>query len=277
MNSKSFWPSLLHIPENNWDNWTLEEKVINGIEAFYHHRSQLIDKLCDSLQQHLHKQLIDYGFFVPQSSLSIGAVQILAVMLQSGTAQQISAFLCDNLRRQLESDDIFSLRKRWAQNSFFQKRRRFLDRGIEAHIQGDFISSIPVLFPQVEGILVDFLEQTGVWERRPDDCDKALNLMKKILVDDDREMTFTRRDKEAFQRFCDKRRVFHPRPEKDVFLNRGAILHGECLTYDKEEWSAQLIYFLDFLSYFTSCEWEVQNLPDGSPTIQLTKREKDRE
>jgi hypothetical protein len=277
VSSKSFWPDLLAIPEDQWDELGLEEKTSKGFEALLHRREEIVNRVCGLYQQHLHGELIQYGFFVPIAHRPLSVLPELSKLVQCGNPLAIRDFLCKQLREELARDHFFSIRKRWFQNRFFEKRQHVLKRGLEAHLQGDFISSIPVLLPQVEGVMADFLSETGVFEKKPDDCKKALNLMKKVLVEVDGQMIFTRGDKEVFQKFCDKKGIFDPRPDKDVFLNRGAILHGECLTYDKEEWSAQLIYFLDFLCDFTSCGWDQGVLPDGSPTIQLRKNSENKE
>jgi len=83
---------------------------------------------------------------------------------------------------------------------------------------------------------------------------------------------FIKGDKQRFQKMMNDESVYGFRSDKDVFLNRGAILHGECLSYNKEEWSAQLIYFSDFVNHLISHKWEPQILSDSSKTLCLIER-----
>ena len=219
----------------------------------------------------LHAELVQYGFYVPLSVFPSGSIPDLANLFASGDPTLVKGFLAERLREELGKEHIFSLRKRWDRNRFFSKRKHILDAGLDAHLKGDFVSSIPVLLPHLEGIVFEFLYESQVFKKKSlkrNGVD-ALSMMKKVLVQED--LVFTRWDKKQFQEFVTDKGIYDNKEDKDIFLNRGAILHGECLNYNNEEWSAQLIYFLDFLNVLTSHKWDRVTLPDRSETIQLRK------
>ena len=54
------------------------------------------------------------------------------------------------------------------------------------------------------------------------------------------------------------------------YLNRGKILHGTSLKYDRENWSAQLVYLLDFLCDFSTKKWILSTSDSG---IRVLKKE----
>lgn len=149
-----------------------------------------------------------------------------------------------------EKNNIDNILKRWSSNPYFEARLKYLRRGLRSHIDGDYIASIPILLPHIEGILYKLIVDKRLYSKSRKDFQGsvALDKLKQITL----EGICRESDKVAFRRYLHKTRVYEFKEEKSAFLNRGQILHGICLEYEKEEWSAQLIFLLDFLNDLTS-------------------------
>ncbi|MCF5704730.1 YecA family protein [Pseudomonas syringae] len=117
-------------------------------------------------------------------------------------------------------------------HSAFELRRQILKDAVEAHFNGKYTLSVPVLFAQVEGILREYGGMKLADKFRP-------NVSTEIW---DRRFLFVITDNaQYFNAFINK--LFEGQQDESSF-NRNPILHGMSVNYDSEEWSIVLILII---------------------------------
>lgn len=60
-----------------------------------------------------------------------------------------------------------------ASNSLVNKRKPIIERGLRAHLEGDYVASVSILLPQVEGIIWDIGVTRGLVSPEPNSVKKA--------------------------------------------------------------------------------------------------------
>lgn len=140
---------------------------------------------------------------------------------------------------------------------------------MKAHSEQDYIASIPILLPHIEAIFIDFLMKNGllVNEDKKLQGNDVLNALKMLQVD----LALTEVDKIFFRRFVNQKGIYDYRGENE-YLNRGKVLHGMSLNYDQEEWSAQIIYLLDFICEFTGHTYDLTEDRNGKKLLSVKHR-----
>jgi len=208
-----------------------------------------LDKLFKEQHSYYHKNLAKYGYYLSIANLTVGETQTLDNLFNQDDKLKIQAFLCSRLRKQ---NTVSRIKKSWRRNELFKKRLKYLLRGLSAHRDKDYIASIPVLIPHIEGILVDFFITNGILKDIPKrfQGNNAITILKQLT----NERILYEVDKVSFGRYMDKSRFYDNIDVTDK-LNRGKILHGICIDYDREDWSAQVIYMIDYLCNFTQQNW----------------------
>lgn len=190
------------------------------------------------------KEPLKHGWMIPPSS---AVDEVLLMDKQARTdPQALSQYLCERLKKEDVQEEI---EKNWKSNSYFAERWRFLERGFRAHREKDYIASIPILLPQLEGILRDFSRDSGFDISEKFYINDAIGILNRILFKEfGHEMIKGFLKEPLHNAFKTIQEISKP------ILNRGKILHGELLDYDCEEISAQLIYLIDTVCYLTKGE-----------------------
>ena len=284
-NEPSFWGAILGISDSDIkkanDNFT---SIANTFIKFQSDINNIIAQVHDFVSKHqkvfnelaeiaqnpkkldfyfgeysneIHKKLQMHGYFVSLSNFKIGETSKLLKILNNNVHHEVESFLCGRLKQK----GIYnSLKNEWSSNPSLNHRIKILLRGLEAHYKGDYIVSIPVLIPQIEGILFDFFINTSLFDELPKKFqgNDALTKLKKITLDE----IFLEVDRMQFRRFVN-RSNFYDFTDRNDILNRGKILHGTILDYDREDWSAKIIYLLDFLCNLTKNVWTVEEDKNG--------------
>ena len=190
------------------------------------------------------KEPLKHGWMIPPSS---AVDEVLLMDKQARTdPQALSQYLCERLKKEDVQEEI---EKNWKSNPYFAERWRFLERGFRAHREKDYIASIPILLPQLEGILRDFSRDSGFDTSEKFYVNDAIGILNRILFKEfGHEMIKGLLKEPLDNAFKTIQEISKP------ILNRGKILHGELLDYDCEEISAQLIYLIDTVCYLTKGE-----------------------
>lgn len=285
MESKSIWPIILGISEEDWkkiktefQNFAIQlskfkddiDRILKGVNSFIEEYRPVIENLNEDFIEKIfveylsgtHKKLIENGYFVGLSGWNFGNINKINALLDEGDQKEIEKFLLGLL---MNNQNLNYFSRKWIKNLYFKSRMKFLSRGLNAHLEKDYIVSIPVLLPHIEAILAEFFVNAGLLSEIPDKFqgNDALSILKTISIDE----ICKELDRRYFRRFLNKKGVYDFK-DNSSYLNRGKILHGTCLSYDREEWSAQLIYLLDFLCDLTSQEYNLSIGTDGRRVLQ---------
>jgi hypothetical protein len=204
-----------------------------------------IEKAQRKFVKKIQKEAMKHGWLIAMSEFTIDEVPSINKYAKSDP-QAFSEFLCSRLRKEETLDKI---KKKWGKNKYFQRRIRFLERGRQAHKEGDYICSVSVLLPHLEGILEDYARDTGFELPEKFQGPLAVGVLKKIVF---KELAHDI-DKNALKDSL--RKIYETLLESNVpVLNRNIISHGKSLDYDCEEVSAQLIYLLNSICDLTQAE-----------------------
>lgn len=149
----------------------------------------------------------------------------------------------------------------WYADERFARRRHILDAALTAHLAGNYVLSIPALLPQIEGIVIEFVEGGRYGQLEP----AAKEVVRMILERSgwltpisstpfEKEMrkfyAGTRQEEFSPGPFREKALRDWNRPSSEI-LNRHAILHGVEVDYASEENSLRAFLFLDTLHLLT--------------------------
>ncbi len=213
----------------------------------------------------IHKRLQSAGFFLSLTNFSIGETEELLGCFVDNDLKNVTQFLCRRLKKKSVIKEIES---DWKSNTTFEPRIKFLSRGLKAHYAGDYIASIPVLIPHIEGILLDFYVKHGLFQDLPKKFQgtEALAKLKEITINE----ILLETDRINFRRFVNKSKFYEFTENVDA-LNRGKILHGTSMNYDREDWSSKIIYLIDFLNILTQKNWITKKAEKEKIHFQPTK------
>ena len=231
MSSKDEWAVILGISDSDWERTRnsfrqIADSVINIRERFEgialkvsefieQHRSGIekvlallqdktfIEKMFSEYLTDTHKKLIQKGYFVGLAGWGFGYTNELKKLLDEDRKAEIEEYLLSLLR---DNRNMKYIAQKWDRNRYFKNRSRFLHRGLKAHLEGDYIVSIPVLLPHIEAILAEFFVDTGLLSEVPDKFqgNTALNILKTVSVDE----ICTKLDKTYFCRFLNRKGIY---------------------------------------------------------------------
>ena len=291
MSPKNLWAMILGISDDDWERMRdsfqqIPDSVINirkrfedigqKVLGFIENNRSKIEKVLEILQDKTfiekmfseylsdtHKKLIQNGYFVGLAGWGFSYTNELKKLLDENRKGEIEEYLLSLLR---DKDNMKYIAQKWDSNRYFKNRSKFLHRGLKAHLEKDFIVSIPVLLPHIEAILAEFFVDNGLLSEVPNKFqgNTALSILKTITVDE----ICTELDRTYFRRFLNQKGVYDFKDDDSSYLNRGKILHGTCLEYDREDWSAQLVYLLDFLCDFSTNKWILSTTDSGVRTLK---------
>lgn len=192
-----------------------------------------------------HKYALKHGWLLPLSQFSAGNIRSV-FELSLDDPDRLSQELCKYLKTPKYIERMY---ENWWRNKYFNVRKQFLNRGVQAHLEKDYIVSIPVLLLHVEGILRKHFNELGFEIPRKFNLNSASGVMGLITLKE----IFFNIEKGFLSKALGKISKMTDDKENSLF-NRGFILHGKCLDYHQEYISAQIIYILDTICYFTQAE-----------------------
>jgi hypothetical protein len=137
----------------------------------------------------------------------------------------------------------------WTATDVFGDRLKYVTESIGAYLAGDYITSIYVLVPHLEGIVLDYLTAAGVAPRyrvesRVEDL-KSLVLSRKVLMFPrsvlDRIFTFI----ETGSFLSETSKIKDPATE----VTRHGIAHGIFKNFDNRDIALKYLILLDALAY----------------------------
>jgi len=229
----------------------------------------IIETILSEYVTDTHKKLTQSGYYVSLSDKGFSISARLKELLDRGDIDDTINYLLQFLK---EKDTIEYIGNKWSKNKFFNKRIKFLKRGLKAHLEEDYICSIPVLMPHVEAIMAEFFVDTGLMVDIPKKFqgNDAIKVLKNFTVDE----ICTELDRIYFRRFLDKKGIYEYTNDDNKLLNRGKVLHGTNLDYDKEDWSAQIIYMLDFICDLSNKNWILEKNETGRYVLKNNRNNK---
>ncbi|WP_438282613.1 YecA family protein [Pseudomonas alabamensis] len=185
------------------------------------------------------------------TTLTIGDSVEFNELLKSGTLTK--TYLVERYIQKLKYEDvIFYIDDAATMHSTFESRKRILKDAVEAHFNGKYTLSVPVLFAQVEGILREYGGMNLADKFRPNVSTQIWN--SRLLFN-------TSDDAQYFNVFISK--IFEGQQSQSSF-NRNPILHGMSVNYDSQEWSTVLILIILEIRNFVWLERNTQSLiPDA--------------
>jgi hypothetical protein len=137
----------------------------------------------------------------------------------------------------------------WTATDFFKDRLKYVTKSIDAYLAGDYVTSIYVLVPHIEGIVLDYLTAAGVAPRyrvesRVGDL-KNLVLSRKVLMFPrpvlDRIFTFI----ETGTFLTETGKINDPATE----VTRHGIAHGIFKNFENRDIALKYLILLDALAY----------------------------
>jgi hypothetical protein len=223
-----------------------------------------VAKCCDSCGNHLQVNLSDDMMNKIASSelplkifckdndfylfglITVGEVMEFQEKLDSGTLTK--ADFINAYKERINKEVVSALIEDACQlHTAFSSRKKVLDDACDAHFNGKYTLSVPVLFSQIEGILRDIGEL-------------ALKATFKSTIKKDiwdRRLLFGLTDSAGFfNSFITK---LYEGQQDNASFNRNPVLHGMSVNHDSEEWSLILILTLLEIRFFI---WFEKNTHD---------------
>jgi len=137
----------------------------------------------------------------------------------------------------------------WKETKFFGDRLPYIERAVRAHFEGDYICSIYVLVPQLEGIIRSYVEECGSSAKH--DYKKFVDELRRLLLSR-RVVLFPKQVLERILTYLrdssfwtDTKKVNDPRYE----VNRHGIAHGIFCGFEHKVISLKYLILLDSLAY----------------------------
>lgn len=185
------------------------------------------------------------------TTLTVGDSIEFNELLKNGTLTK--SHLVERYIQKLKHEDVmFYIDDAATMHSAFESRKRILKDAVEAHFNGKYTLSVPVLFAQVEGILREYGGIKLADKFRPNVSTQIWNSRLLFSMSDDAQY---------FNAFISK--LFEGQQSQSSF-NRNPILHGMSVSYDSQEWSIVLILIILEVRNFVWFERNTQSLiPDA--------------
>lgn len=151
--------------------------------------------------------------------------------------------------------------REWKQNSLLKSRIHILKDAIWAHNQGKYTLSVPVLLPQLEGIMVEGLELKGKvrYKEIKDSFEDKLKTPEADFI-----FTIKSSGYRIIEQYISEN--FEWGQATSSKLSRHAILHGHQTNYNRKKTSLKLILLIDYVQKVLSNNLKI--LASHPPTIQ---------
>lgn len=212
--ARNIRPFLLDINTINFERFNLEDFLLER---------------CNALQK--------FGWwFMGELPMDIG--NYIYSNRDSLTQDEVDTIIC-NFFEQDNFKELDSMTSRWFNVGCFIKASKQLSTGIRHHKSGDYISSIPILTPQVEGLIRTFM--ADIYQIQMYRFDPVMKQFKDKMIQVDEYITaYAMALIDGF--FGD----FKPNcPDDTPDFNRNKISHGLAFNYDTRAASLKLILFLN--------------------------------
>lgn len=147
-----------------------------------------------------------------------------------------------------DSEFLKEFRKDLGSKKVFDKRMHILNRAIDHHGSKDYVSSVPLLLAQIEGIIWDF----GVEEKFLDAHENSrarVDTNGNPVLDKNGDPVKMQFGEVLSRVFGDHQQLQSHASEKVYSAElRNPVLHGRTVNYDDEKTSTMLMIFLTMLS-----------------------------
>ncbi len=174
-------------------------------------------------------------------AISISYASELKEKLKQHGKEEVWRQLIDDFKNE---DLLTELIREIKSNSLISKRKKILSKAIYHHKRGDYISSIPLLLAQIEGILWDMGIEEGLIENKPN----STNLIDKKgnLILDKNGKPIKCSLGELIIKLFDNTSKFGGHIKTNVYSKdfRHPILHGREINYGEEQRSTMLLLML---------------------------------
>ncbi|MCM3635296.1 hypothetical protein [Paenibacillus camelliae] len=207
-------------------------KLTKNYESF---RDTII-KYGDSSQR-FKTYIIEIGY--PPSNYLLPYEIIEIVELFEKDKEQAILFVNKLMLKKFNSETLRVMLELWGESSFFQNRKSIFQDIIKAHELELYNVSIPTTIAQIEGVIAQGFNHSGMMGSK-----LMKEYMTKLLSDKD-NYSFDEAVK-AFYFEIVLGNFEHGKPI-DSFLNRNAILHGGDVSYGTIENSLKSILLLDYV------------------------------
>lgn len=169
---------------------------------------------------------------------------------QNGKTRYVSRSIIGYYHRK-DFDNLTKAVDGWAHNPIFAPRMHVFKAALKAHQKGDYVLSIPALFPQVEGILNEYVSENNL----PVRVGKIKRVYEAVLGDtEDVSLTVWAITNSLLYLF--QHNIYAPtsfeielkKSIKNRSITRHTVLHGIAPNYDSAVLSLKLLLLLDALS-----------------------------
>jgi len=148
------------------------------------------------------------------------------------------------------NNEVDKILEDWKKNPLLKKRIHILEDVIWAHKKEKYTLSVPAIFPQIEGIIIEASGEKGYVEQR-----KIPELAKKLLLGNG----LNYRHYFLLPSICSLIQVNFEWGGTSAQFGRGPVLHGFFTEYNKKEYSLKLILLLDYIQKFLSFKRNYNN------------------
>ncbi len=211
------------------------------IQAITRHYSESIAKIIEITEK---SEKFDdfYEEFGWLEVISLSYASELENILISEGKEKVWEELNENIIKNVYDD-------RFLEVNLIRKRKHIISKALEHHINKDYISSIPLLLSQIEGIIWDLGVYKKFVEDKPNSNYKIEDNGNYALDINDEKVKWRLGEILKYMFGKDSKLVEHS--EKNVYSRklRHPILHGRKIDYNDEQTSTSLLWFLITIVY----------------------------
>ena len=135
---------------------TVSPYIVDSLNGFHTLTETWLNERIVATLKHYH------WWYVP--SMPRNLVMEVCDLADTGNGRSVHAHIC-NYYKENDYKALCDLVSKWYTVPYFAKRRKIIDSALHAHIRRDYVSSIPTLLPQIEGIAQDFLRDLGLYNK----------------------------------------------------------------------------------------------------------------
>ena len=167
------------------------------------------------------------------------AINIIKEYDSISDKKQVGTKIREILIDYYDNEVILDMLNSWKNKKLLEKRIHILDAAITAHCSGNYILSIPALFPQIEGIVVEGFNYTGYMGGK-----RFKDFISQLLKEDGKSSI----NQVVYQIItCVIWQSFQYGDSISSSINRNAILHGADVNYGTKENSLKVILLFHYL------------------------------
>lgn len=235
---------FLHNNQSFFNNlYNAINKVANQANEFFQNPTvqSAIKKVVDNYPKEVREcivRLANYGWFIDLKRVDINDLFPLVSYLDRDSVDEVESWLCKKYQ-----ESLGEILKEITEN--YPNRKKIFEKAFNAHKNGDYELSIPVLLTQVDGICYDktskYLFMSKAGKQAPQTEEYFKNIVFNSILDsllEPLKVKISLNLSEA-QR---KNQSLH-------ILNRHQVIHGEVTNYATEANSYKIISLLSYINF----------------------------